>query len=230
MNIFQFNGLILLLNLLLTVVGIFLWLYFIRKLQDVKHKEQEIDSGFNKFLEHAHTKAEIILEEATRRASEILTETQTLKTGIEEQINQSVQMSLSNHVTMFNDVSQKTTESYAELLKTLRQEFLGDMSKLSDKVKELAEENLNVYKQIIKDEASTAQLSIQEKIDQEFAKAKKDIDAYRKSEISYIDKSIGKIILLISKDIISREITVSDKQNLLLEALERAKKEGLFNS
>lgn len=229
MSVFQFNGLILLVNIFVALLNILLGMFFLKKIKELNHKEHEIDKSFSKIVEHAHAKSEALLEAAAEKASAIIKETKTLKVEMDHDLQLALKESVRGHMTLFDEVSKRVTLSYAEIFKNMRQEFLAHMDQVNDKVKQLAEDNLNTYRAIIKDEASTAQLSIQQKIDEEFAKAKKDIEAYRANEISYIDKSIGKIILQISKDIIGREINLIDQQNLLFEALDRAKKEGVFN-
>jgi hypothetical protein len=57
----------------------------------------------------------------------------------------------------------------------------------------------------------------------------KELDGYKQSRINQIEQMISRVIQEASQEILNKSISVDDHQKLLMESLEKAKKEGVFD-
>ena len=62
----------------------------------------------------------------------------------------------------------------------------------------------------------------------DFAKAQIEIAEYKKHQLSKIDQSMNDVLLKVSGSILGKVIPIRDHQQLIIDALEQAKKEGMF--
>ncbi len=59
-------------------------------------------------------------------------------------------------------------------------------------------------------------------------KLEKEIEEYKKEQIKKIDKEIYQILSQVAKEVLGKAIDISTHERLVIEALEKAKKEGIF--
>jgi hypothetical protein len=55
-----------------------------------------------------------------------------------------------------------------------------------------------------------------------------ELDEYKKIRLQQADRTITQVIQEVSQEILNKSISLDDHQRLLIEALEKAKKEGVF--
>jgi flagellar biosynthesis/type III secretory pathway protein FliH len=56
----------------------------------------------------------------------------------------------------------------------------------------------------------------------------KELDAYKQQRFSEADKTINKIIQDIAQKVLNKSLSLEDHQNLIIESLEKSRKEGVF--
>ena len=56
----------------------------------------------------------------------------------------------------------------------------------------------------------------------------KELDEYKKQRLKDAEQLISKIVQRASEDILNKSLSFEDHQKLLIESLEKAKKEGIF--
>ena len=77
-------------------------------------------------------------------------------------------------------------------------------------------------------ETIESQKLMNKKINEEYEKVKADLEQYRKEKLDLIDASINQIILKVVQDVLGEAIPLSKHEELVIEALEKAKREDLF--
>lgn len=60
------------------------------------------------------------------------------------------------------------------------------------------------------------------------AKIEKETEAYRKNKLTKVDEEIRQIVLAAARDVIGRAISLSEHEDLVTKALEKAKREQIF--
>ena len=56
----------------------------------------------------------------------------------------------------------------------------------------------------------------------------KDIEAYKESRYADAEESVKQIVQKVSQEVLNKSISLEDHQKMVIDALEKAKKEGVF--
>ena len=111
------------------------------------------------------------------------------------------------------ELTQKLEKTHSEVSDLLIKEA---KMKAGELAKELTKEISNVYK------------STQGVLEKEIEKTKREIEDYKKERIKELDEKIYLILGEIAKKTLGRAIDLSTHEELVMEALEKAKKEGVL--
>jgi hypothetical protein len=57
----------------------------------------------------------------------------------------------------------------------------------------------------------------------------KELEIYKQVRFKQADQTITEVVQKVAQEILNKSLTVSDHQAIMLEALEKAKKEGVFD-
>ncbi len=128
----------------------------------------------------------------------------------------------------FEKGARETEERY----KTLSQSIEESVSEQADKstaiIAEHVETTSKELAQAFADLKKGAGERIDRHLDEGFEEARKVIDEYRKKRIALIDNQIVSLVEHTAAIALQKELTVSDHADLVYQALEEAKKEGIF--
>lgn len=85
------------------------------------------------------------------------------------------------------------------------------------------------FKDILEKETLVSQKIVEEKIEQEYATVQKELSVYKSEKLKEIDESIYKFLANVSKLVFGKVLSLEEHQELVMKALEEAKKEGIFD-
>ena len=57
----------------------------------------------------------------------------------------------------------------------------------------------------------------------------KEVEYYKKARMQEIDQAVTSIVQKASQEIFNKSISIADHQNVVIQSLEKAKKEGFFD-
>jgi F0F1-type ATP synthase membrane subunit b/b' len=205
-------------NLILFVfIGWFLWSLSKERtkveesLKELEKKEGVVDDNYKQVIDNALSKEKKIIEDATNKAGGILAGAQQI-----------------------SDTSRKTVEAALQQL----------ASQLQQQAQTAAEQNLNNYKNYLNQLSEKSLNNFQvttrsfeqdmEKQMKSFREAllpalQKEIDAYKLQKINDADKKVNIIIRNVSQKLLNKTITPEDHQKLIIDALDKARKERVFD-
>jgi F0F1-type ATP synthase membrane subunit b/b' len=162
------------------------------------------------------------------------------------QINQSIQNLISKmlnfYKTEISAFSQKADEEFLNLIKTNKEIQESLLRETKIKIKNLEEEmkkeilrfsqtNSQILEQLSKSlvqESRRALESNLETMNQKILLTEKTIEDYKKERLEEIDKKIYQLIGQVAKKVIGKTIDLSTHEELVMEALEKVKKEKFF--
>ncbi len=230
------------------VLIFFFVLYYIynfrKKEKEVEKKEEINDRGYNqiiqdalekerKILEQAMTQGQQILEVTTNQANQLIAGAQFISKNSIETLNQTIQkMEIemqnigSNSKITVNQAMQKIAvdlqkealetstdfiKNYDEALKQAVTHSLQDFQIISKGLEVNMQKQINDFNQIL------------------LTNLVKELDEYKKIRLKEAEQTITVVIQRASQEILGKLITLNDHQNLMIESLEKAKKEGIFN-
>lgn len=197
-------------------------------LRDVDNTRNNIARRGNQILEKTITVAQEMIRNAVYTSQKNIKSSEALQKEMEKAIAQGINQNISES----KETIQKST---AQLLDSYQQQF----SLLSREIKETSDSSRQTIVDATK--AHIAELSsqvavqveevrksAQEQIKQEMAQNETMIKLYRDEKLKEIDNKIYQILSAVAKKTMAKGIDLSSHEKLVLEALEKAKKEKMI--
>jgi flagellar biosynthesis/type III secretory pathway protein FliH len=112
----------------------------------------------------------------------------------------------------------------------------GDSAKrLEDEVQKFIRELTDLSDEKSREIAAYVQKAEQEQVKESqffvanmLSKAEKEVEEYKKNKISKVDEQIREIVISAAREVIGRAISLSEHEDLVNKALEKAKKDQIF--
>lgn len=125
-------------------------------------------------------------------------------------------------------IEKEAAEKLDKILETVSAELghllKAQVSKLSDDSSRIIRELADSAGEQQKNLARESQFLVANNL----AKAQKDIDLYRESQLAKVDQEINSIVYVAAREILGRAISLSEHEDLVHKALERAKRDKFF--
>ena len=209
-------------DLLIFIFFGYYFLKFARKEKEIEKKETKIDADYHrvvddalarerKILDDATTESHHLVEDATTQADHIITGAEYVSSASKETVNQALQKMVLSIEKEAIDTAQTFARSYQASLTQLSASSLNDFQTV---VKSL---ELDLQKQ-----SSAFHETL-------FMQMKQELEEYKKERMKQTDALITRIIQKASQEIFNKTIPLADHEALVLAALEKAKKEGVFD-
>jgi hypothetical protein len=191
----------------------FIWYY----LWEMKNKEKWIDeerkktdTNYHHVVDEALAKERKILDDATREATQIITKTEYVTTESTTAVNEALQKMEEQVEKDAGSTSHEFTKTYSTSLQKLADQSLREMQNIT---RAMGEDLQNQTK-----EFSAKMLPTLEK----------ELEEYKKIRLQQAERTITHVIQEVTQQILNKSLSLDDHQKLLVESLERAKKEGVF--
>lgn len=227
------------------IVFVAVYVFGIRKKEkDVNKKEGKIESDYQAIVEQSRTQERQIIENAmsqsnqmmqvaTHQANQIIAGTQFISQSTRTTLEATLQK-------MVVDVQNTGSNSKIALEQTL-QKIINDVHKeafdsgnqaassYQESLKQITSVSLTGFQNV----TNQLELSLQQQI-KEFrltllAGLEKEVESYKQSKIHRIDQASSVIVQRVAQEVLNKSLSLEDHQNLVIQSLEKAKKEGVFD-
>jgi|SRR6185369_4080574 len=207
--LFQVSGFVL--NL---VIALFVVYYFMRlrhKEKELESKETKIDTNYHQIVDNALSKERKILEDATTEAGQIITQAQYVNTTSKQTIDQALAKMIADLQQDAQGAAGEFKKSYAASLNEIATTSLHGFQTVSHELQTDLEKQIKHFHETL------------------LPSMEKELEAYKQSRLKQAEQVITHIVQEASQDILNKSISFEDHQKLMLDSLEKAKKEGLFD-
>lgn len=211
---------ILITSILGFILGIIAFSYFLflKKFFHLREQETIQNTALNKKLwEEANAKTTKIIEEATLKGQEIIKGSQIFSNKIEENLKQEMQDALNRHAQISTEVIEETKKNISIIVESVSQE-----------IKKGVNIEISEFDNLLKKDFADFQNAFDLRLKQELEKADLEAASYKKNLIAKLDKSILTIVREVTYDSLGRSISLEEHKDLVIKALEEAKKENVF--
>src|SRR5258708_1713623 len=202
--------------------------YFQKREQELEEKESKIDSRYKELLEHAHNRIRSILEKTVEKADKMLLETEYLNHHIKEDFSHTLDKVIETNQSLLSRNTEDFFQIYRKDLEKVKQDYNNEIKIILEEIKTSTQEELKDFMTIQLKETIDSQTYIGKQINDQFEKAQKEINAYKEKQMSKLDGSIDRMLLEVAEKVLGKTIPIKDHETLILEALTKAKEEGLF--
>lgn len=174
-------------------------------------KENDIDSSYHHVVDEALNQERTILTDATSEADKIIAGAQYLSNSSKQDVGNAIKTLVAEIQKEGQIIAQAFSQEYSSSLKKLSGESLNDFQTIMS----LLQTDL---KKQIQDFHSTL-----------LPQVEKELEIYKQTRMQEIDKTTAEIIQKASQEIFNKSISLTDHQNMIVQSLEKAKKEGVFD-
>jgi hypothetical protein len=194
------------------LIFVFFYILSLRKKEKLIDKEKaDADANFQKTVEDSLSKEKKLLEDAAFASNQIITETKYVtdssKAALEEAL-QKMEHSLEDEANLSTKDFSKT---YSASLQHIATQSLSEFQSIIHSMEQELQRQTNDF-------SATMLPELQ-----------KELDSYRQMRLQQADRTINHVIQEVSQEILNKALSIEDHQQLLIEALEKAKKEGIFS-
>jgi len=195
------------------IIFAFVWYY----LWQLRAKEQEIDkernethSQYHHVVDEALARERKILEDATFESSQIIAGTKYVTSNSKETLGQALQRMEGGLERDVGVTAQELEKLYTTSLQQVSTQSLAEFQTV-----------IRTMEAELQQQTATFRDSLLPKMEQE-------LDEYKKIRLQQADRTITQVIQQVSQEILNKSLSLDDHQHLLVEALEKARKEGVF--
>jgi len=167
---------------------------------------------------HDHRKAIEILEKARQKAATLL----------ENQVHNELKTVSLNEIRDFEKAANDLLAFYKQELEDIKTSTIKIASNITKDIESNTISELKDFKEILQKETYASQKIVEEKVEEEYSEMKKELEAYRQERLKKIEDEIYNIIQDVSMLVLGRSLSVRDHEELILEALEKAKKKKVL--
>lgn len=211
-----------------------LTIYFLRMIKKLQSEIQarSKDETSKKILslsEETRNKAIRIIDEANSKALDIIQRAHLFSGISNDYFNDELKAVTERKLNVFEKTTEDFIKVYQTVLNELKSKNVEIFQNVSKNIEASTLDEIKKFKSIIEKETIASQNLVKKKIDYEYSLAKKDIEVYKQSELKIVDEKIYEILETISKLVLGKAIQLSQHEDLIIESLAKAKKEGMFD-
>ncbi len=203
--------------ILLGSVALYAYYTYYKRLGELKNLQSDAHKRAEQILEEAKLKSREILERVEQKADEILTHSQLFKSDLNKDFKNSLKQLSDKYVLMIQEHSKKFTLDYENILISVKNQSLIR-----------SKQALENIENEVKRQLEESKVSLKTEMMKSMAKAVEEIDRYRTSELEKADQEIDQIVIQLAKDLLRINLSPKDHRKLVLQALEKAKEQGMF--
>ena len=196
------------------VIFIFIAYYLmqLRSKEKVIEKERtETDDKYHHVVDEALAKERKILEDAAFESSQIITGTKYVTSTSKEAVGQALQ---------------KMEGSFENEVETTQKQII---KMYADSLQRVSSQSLTEFQGVLKSMEADLQKQTAEFRSSLLPQLEKELDDYKKLRLQQADRTITHVIQTVAQEILNKSLSLDDHQRLLIESLEKAKKEGVFD-
>lgn len=164
-------------------------------------QKKEHAEGIDKTILHAHKKAEKILEEAVLKANNLLAEVDLI-----------------------------TKELRAELKAGLMAAVEKNSKSIETESKKIIEEMLIEFKNNLATQVQSVQTQLQQHLQDQLTQMNTEVAQLKEQSMTQFQNQIAEKANSLAQELLGRALSSAEQEKLVIDALEKAKKDGFFKA
>ncbi len=182
-----------------------------------KKPDQNPQDAASKIIAKAQRKSEVLLENAVKEAELIISQTKNFRDELQKSLKEDVAYQASQFA-----------QGYQGLLPEIKKYYQTGI----DEQLRAFEDQLRVFtldvEKTFKDKLDTLANLLRDQTLQEFTIVQKELTDYKQAKMREIDERVKRIVKTAAAEVVGKTLSLADHQDLIMKALEKAKREGVF--
>lgn len=192
-----------------------------------------------KIRENARKEAENLVVQSRQEAvayvlkinedvAKILEDLRIASLDTQRKVEKTYELSLAHDTEQIRKGAQDLLRSYEEAGMAAKSAYQKSADAIDIAVIRQTQDAMIKFQKVLEDEATRFRVSAEELFHGWQKQASQEIDAYKQASFKKVEQALYQVIALISKEVIGRGLDLDGQQELVMRALEEAKKEGFF--
>lgn len=185
--------------------------------EDVKN---QLNSEFSKLSDSQIKKIDTLSNELMSEYKKVLSEEKNKSLASLHEVSESMKNEANQELANLRNVSDDM-ESEA------RKE-LSEFRHISEKIEHEAAAEIEEFRKTLAQETVASEKLVQERVNQEYEEMRQRIRSFEEEKMRQIDERINVILSDVAKEVFGSGIDLSTSEQMVMAALNKAKKEGMF--
>ncbi len=206
------------------------------KLEKRLQKSDEENNGYKNalqkeadiVLDDAHKRAMHVVDEANRKAMDIVSSSEDYNAESKQALKDNLAAVTKAESDQLNRVGEEMLGTYQSTLQEVQKEGSEVIHTITKDLEARAAQEVSDFSNTIKQETLDSQKVIQERMNAEYEAAKKEVEAYKQSQMKKAQDDIYTLVRFLTDSVLKKGLTVEQHQSLVTEALEEAKSQGVL--
>jgi uncharacterized protein YkuJ len=169
-----------------------------------------------------------VLEDARKKAAKIIAHAHFVESNTKNQFQQELQNVSMNEVKYFQEAATDLLSVYKQELESLKADTIKIANNITKDIENNTIQELKDFKEILKKETYASQKIVEQKIEEEYAQTKVEIETYKQDRIKKVEDEIYNILQNVSTLVLGKAISLEDHEQIVIDALNKAKEEKVF--
>jgi hypothetical protein len=190
--------------------------------------EEEVYQRSMRILSDTRIKAVKIIDDANSQAQDIISKATISANASSEAFQQNLAKTATTQIKEFEKATAGFVSVYTQILEDLKSKNVEVFQSVSKNIETNASDEIKTFRDSMQKLAISSQTEIMKKINEDYQSLKTEMDKYKKIQWQKTTSEIYIILEKISKLVMGKALSLSEHEDLIIQALEKAKKEGSF--
>ncbi len=204
----------------------------VQKLHEVEkintNMQNQLSEKPLKLLEQAHEKAQEIINTANKQATEILASSKSYESNSNQVLKDKLTQLETQQAEVFSKASEDMKVAYQNMMTQIQEQDINTLKTMTKDIESDVLADFKEFRDVLEKETINSEKVAKGKIDEEYLAMEKDLEEYKKQKYQKVDEDIYKILYRVSEMVLNQGISYDKHKELVIEALETAKKEQMF--
>jgi len=197
-------------------------------LRDVDNIRSSISRRGNQILEKTITVAQEMIRNAVYTSQRNIKNSEILQSEMEKAIKEGVAQNLSENKQIMQKATQEIIDAYQKQFSLMSRDIESAGVESHQTIMEASKSKIDELSAGIQTELSSVRKTAEEKIAAELLSSQENIRSYREQKIKELDDKVYQVLGEVAKKTIGKAIDLSTHEELVMEALAKAKREKLI--
>ena len=186
-------------------------------LEEKSKLKAEAESQVDKIFQEVRQKAHQIIEESRQKATKIVGDAGVISNELKEKM-----------LNELNKVSAEYTKDYQGTLDAAKNESIKIISNMSKGITSEASHEIQAMRATLQQEVAKTHAETKKAIDEVYKRVEEEIKVYKERKLKKVDEQALEIVKQVSSDVLGKAIDAKQHEELVIKALEEAKRQGTF--
>lgn len=202
---------------------VFLLMKLNKSEKDKMYLQSKIRDHASDILKEAHEKSLKIIQEATEKGRVIIKDSQIISDDAKGKFNMDFTAMMKRQEEVLNLRSNEISKLFDRFESEVLKETEDQFKVIAKNLETHAFAGIAEFRETLESQRIFVHKQLEDKLDEEYQKAQKDIEMYKTEQMKKIDKQVFDILHALVRDVLGRSLSLKDHEDLVQKALVQMK-------